>query len=132
MAMMCPWFVLCVPHVRAVCSVCQETNETHTPLNHLAKSCIPSLPKSIGISTAPEAQVRQKKKLTQRQNVDKTDQTRPGSFCSFLFFLLFFCRSQQRLMAFIPNLKTDGAFEHSVRIEFEKCTRKTCQICNVL
>eukprot|EP00904_Undaria_pinnatifida_P004984 jgi/Undpi1/1615/HiC_scaffold_11.g05005.m1 len=36
----------------------QETNETHTPLNHLAKSCIPSLPKSVGISTAPEAQAK--------------------------------------------------------------------------
>ncbi|CAM9709198.1 unnamed protein product [Ectocarpus sp. 4 AP-2014] len=35
----------------------QETNETHTPLNHLAKSCIPSLPIS-DISTAPDAQAK--------------------------------------------------------------------------
>ncbi|CAB1118858.1 unnamed protein product [Ectocarpus sp. CCAP 1310/34] len=35
----------------------QETNETHTPLNHLAKSCIPSLPIS-DMSTAPDAQAK--------------------------------------------------------------------------
>ncbi|CAM9932887.1 unnamed protein product [Pylaiella littoralis] len=35
----------------------QETNETHTPLNHLAKSCIPSLPKSV-INTAPDVQAK--------------------------------------------------------------------------
>lgn len=34
----------------------QESNETYTPLNHLAKSCNPSLPRS-SLSSAPEAQV---------------------------------------------------------------------------
>lgn len=33
----------------------QETNEKYTPLNYLAKSCIPSLP--AGITIAPETQV---------------------------------------------------------------------------
>lgn len=47
-----------------VCIFEQETNETHTPLNHLAKSCIPSLPKSV-ISTAPDVQVRVHTKTTQ-------------------------------------------------------------------
>ncbi|CAM9192574.1 unnamed protein product [Ascophyllum nodosum] len=36
----------------------QDTNDTYTPLNHLAKSCIPSLPANKGIRNAPETQAK--------------------------------------------------------------------------